>query len=359
MATSSSPIDRIRPQVRAEKQYTVKAHPGISCKLNQNESPFDVDDDLKQEILDEMLSVPFNRYPEDQPAPLIEAVASSLGCSPDSILVGNGSNELTHTLGLSLIAGGQNVVLPKPMFALFASVVRLFGGRLTSIPPRGDLSFDTDAIVEAIREEDPALTVIATPNNPTGLEMTRDEVVAILRAARGFVLVDEAYVEFGREPDALPLIEDYPNTIVMRTLSKGVGLAGLRVGFLVAHPDVIRELLKARLPFMIGEFAQRAAIRLLQRPDYVRSRVAAMQQGTQALGRALTELGVEHVPSSANFIIFKSPIGSRELFERVAGSGVLIRDMSGYPELEGYVRVCVGTADENKAFLTALKTALC
>jgi histidinol-phosphate aminotransferase len=358
MSRISPPLDRIRPEVRAEKQYLVGQPPGIMCKLNQNESPFDLDSVLKEEILDEMRSVPFNRYPHDQPVHLIEAFARSIGVSPDRVLAGNGSNELTHTLGLALIAGGADVVLPRPMFALFDSVVRLFGGKLTSIPPRPDLSFDVEAILQAIETRNPALTVIATPNNPTGLEVSRDELLSVVQAARGFVLVDEAYVEFGREPDAVSLIDDNPNVIVMRTLSKGFGLAGLRLGFLVARPEVVRELLKARLPFMIGELAQRTAVRLLQQPNMIKARVRAMQEATDWLTQKLDELGLEYVPSRANFVIFRSPVGTSELMQRVAGSGVLIRDMSGYPELAGFVRVCAGTVDENKAFLTALKSAL-
>ena len=351
-------MDRIRPEVRAEKQYLVGQPPGIVCKLNQNESPFDLDPALKDEILEEMRSVPFNRYPDDQPLELVETFARSIGVSSDMVLAGNGSNELTHTLGVALIADGARVVLPRPMFSLFDSVVRLFGGRLMSIPPRPDLSFDIPAIVEAMEKEDPALTVIATPNNPTGLEVGHAELLSVIEAAKGFVLVDEAYVEFGREPDAVSLIDKYPNVIVMRTLSKGFGLAGLRLGFLVARPDVVRELLKARLPFMIGHLAQRTAVRLLQQPRLIKARVQALQEATDWLARALDELGLDYVPSRANFVIFRSPIGSGELMRRVAGSGVLIRDMSGYPELAGFVRVCAGTVDENKAFLTALKSAL-
>ncbi len=358
MSRTRPPLDRIRPEVRAEKQYLVGQPPGIVCKLNQNESPFDLDPALKDEILDELRSIPFNRYPDDQPLNLVEVFARSIGVTPEMVLAGNGSNELTHTLGLALISDGAGVVLPRPMFALFDSVVRLFGGKLTSVSPRSDLSFDIAAIVEAIEKEDPALTVIATPNNPTGLEVSRAELVSVIEVSKGFVLVDEAYVEFGREPDAISLIHEHPNVIVMRTLSKGFGLAGLRLGFLIARPEVIRELLKARLPFMIGDLAQRTAVRLLQQPGVIKSRVQRMQASIGSIIRAVEEMGLEYVPSRANFVIFKSPIGSRELMRRVAGSGVLIRDMGGYPELEGFVRVCAGTEDENKAFLTALKSAL-
>ncbi|MDX1429048.1 MAG: aminotransferase class I/II-fold pyridoxal phosphate-dependent enzyme, partial [Rhodothermales bacterium] len=321
------------------------------------ESPFDLPASVKREVLREMESVPFNRYPDDHPVPLQTAIASSLGVEPNSVLVGNGSNELTHTLGLALMAGGR-VVLPTPLFALFRSVARLFGSELTEVPPRPDLSFDTEALISAVRQHDPDLTVIATPNNPTGLEMKHADVRRIVEASGGFVLVDEAYAEFGDEPNAIPLIDRYPNVIVMRTLSKGYGLAGLRVGFLVARSSVIQELLKARLPFMIGELAQRTAQKLLAMPELVRDRVETMQKSVTELYDVLAERGLEPVPSKANFVLFKAPERPADFVRRMAGEGILIRDMSGYIELRDYVRVCAGSAAENKAFSDALTKIL-
>ncbi len=357
MLTESVILERIRPAVRSEKQYRVRSYSGISAKLNQNESPFDLPEWLKQEVLADMASVPFNRYPEDQPAELESALAASLGVSPDSVLVGNGSNELTHTLGLALMAGGR-VLLPSPLFALFRSVVRLFGGELTEVPSRDDLSFDMERIISTAHQLDPDLTVIATPNNPTGLEIKHSELRRLVEAARGFVLVDEAYAEFGDEPDAIPLLDERPNVIIMRTLSKGFGLAGLRIGYLVGRPAVISELKKARLPFMIGELAQRTALRLLQEPALIQSRVSEMQGSVSKLFEALSEFGLEPVPSKANFVLFKAPTRPADFVERMAGHGVLIRDMSGYSELRDYVRVCAGTTSENKAFLVALTEIL-
>ncbi len=351
-------LGRIRQEVRSERPYLVGSGVNIHTKLNQNESPFDLPADLKETILEAFASVSFNRYPEEHPYRLRDALAESLGCEPEGILVGNGSNELTHTLGLSLVAGGRRVVLPRPMFGLFETVVRLFDGKLTSVAPRQDLSFDADDLIAAVRQCDPALTIIATPNNPTGLEMSHDDVVRIVESAKGFVLVDEAYVEFGKEPSAVKLLESHPNVIIMRTLSKGFGLAALRIGYLVAHPRVIGELLKARLPFMVDPLAEIAAVTLLRNPDVISERVVAIKKSIHDLQESLDELGIGYIPSRTNFVLFKTPVEPAALIARLAASGVLIRNMSGYPELTGYVRVCAGTPDENKAFVAALKGAL-
>ncbi len=354
----SSLISRIRPEVRAQRAYVVGSFPDITAKLNQNESPFDLPSDLKSEILEELAEVPFNRYPDEQPTALCEAFARSLGVESTQVLVGNGSNELTHTLGLCLAGPGQSVVLPRPMFALFETVVKTFGGQLTQVAPRADLSFDADALVAAAQENDASLTVIATPNNPTGLEMTAAEVRSVVEQSPGFVLIDEAYVEFSNQPSGISLLADYPNVVVMRTLSKGFGLAGLRIGFIVADARVIAEFLKARLPFMVDRLAEISAIKLLERPGLIRDRVREMRQSVLEISGALTDMGIEIVPSRTNFILFRSPREPKVLIGALARRGVLIRDMSGYPELRDFVRVCAGTKGENKAFLDALKTEL-
>ncbi|MBT8399620.1 MAG: histidinol-phosphate transaminase [Rhodothermia bacterium] len=357
MLTESSILERIRPAVRSEKQYRVRSYPAIEAKLNQNESPYDLPESLKQEVLSEMVSVPFNRYPDDQPGDLESALAEMLGVNPEGILVGNGSNELTHTLGLALMADGK-VLLPSPLFALFRSVVRLFGGQLTEITCLEDLSFDMDRIITTAGQLDPDLTVIATPNNPTGLEVNHSDLQRLVETARGFVLVDEAYVEFSEQPDAISLMQKHPNVLIMRTLSKGFGLAGLRIGYLIGRPSVISELRKARLPFMIGELAKRTAIRLLNEPALVQRRVREMQESVDKLYEALNRFGLQPVPSKANFVLFKAPTRPADFVEMMAGHGVLIRDMSGYSELRDYVRVCAGTSAENKAFLDALTKIL-
>ncbi len=350
----------IRPEVRAQKAYRVAVPPDTQVKLNQNENPYDLPESLKAELAERLRTIPFNRYPDDQPAALTRALAERTGHDPAGILIGNGSNELTHTLGLTLISGGTPVVLPRPMFALYESVVRLFGGRLIGVAPRADLHFDTEAILEAVRREKPALTVLTSPNNPTGLAMPIEDVEAVVEAAPGFVVVDEAYVEFNPEPSALTLLERHPNVLVMRTFSKAFGLAGLRLGFVMGRPAVMQEMLKARVPFMVDRFAEHTALTLLGRPDFLKQRVEQMQASIREITAALQRMdGVEVVPSQANFVLFRAPALSAEaLMARLAEEGVLVRNMGGYPELQGWLRVGAGTPDENKAFLAALEKSL-
>ena len=264
----------IRQPVRNQKPYLV---PGSAfepdTKLNQNESPFDLPADLKQELVDVFLETPFNRYPKEHPYQLRQALAEKLGHPAEGILIGNGSNELTYTLGLCLVDPGASVLLPTPMFSLYTMMVKLFAGNLITVPALPDLHFDIAGICNAIEEHRPALTVVTTPNNPTGLAVPLAHLERIARLSPGFVLVDEAYVEFTAEESAFSLLSDFPNVILLRTFSKAYGLAGLRIGYLIGHPDVITEFMKARLPFMIDRLSETVALSLLKRADLIAERV--------------------------------------------------------------------------------------
>lgn len=352
-------VERIRPAVRERSEYVVGAPPDAEVKLNQNESPFDLPPALKEELLGLVQEIEFNRYPTEQPDRLRRALAEHDDVPPDSIIVGNGSNEITYTFGLAFLEPGAPVVLPRPMFSLYEKIARLQDADLTSVAPRPDLSFDTDALVEAVEREEPALTVLTTPNNPTGLAMTLDEIERVVAASPGFVVVDEAYVEFNSEGTAVELLDRHPNVIVLRTLSKAFGLAGLRLGYLIARPEVVRELMKARLPFMVGRFAEQAALAVLRRYDLVRARVGEIEASIERVTEALRAMDdVDVVPSEANFVIFTTRMPADTLQDRLSEGGVLVRNMGGYGELEGYLRVSAGTETENNAFLGALEKSL-
>ncbi|MEX0747892.1 MAG: histidinol-phosphate transaminase [Rhodothermales bacterium] len=345
--------------MRGQKPYVVGGIENPAIKLNQNESPYDLPSEIKREVLEAIAKIPFNRYPLEQPARLMRAFADFVGHDPEGVLVGNGSNELTFTLALAMVEHGTPVVLPRPMFTLYETAIRLHGGDLTSIPPRANLSFDTEAILAAVEEKRPALTVLTTPNNPTGLAMPLHEVEAIVGASPGFVVVDEAYVEFADEESAFSLLGEYPNLIILRTLSKAWGLAGLRLGFLLAHPAVTKEILKARLPFMIDPIAETTALTLMRHRGLLDERARMLKAASRALTVELQAIkGVEVIPSQSNFVLFRTGLEPALLMSRLAESGVLVRNVGGYPELRGYLRVNAGTEAENNAFLVALKHAL-
>lgn len=352
-------LDRIRPDIRNERPYVVGGLAAPDVKLNQNESPFDLPADVKAALFDAFLKVPFNRYAAEQPRRLVAALEARLGVPEGSVIVGNGSNELTYTLGMCLIEKDTPVVLPAPMFALWSKVVQLFGGRLVETGCDDGFGFDVDALDAAIRQHRPAYTVVTTPNNPTGRAVAPDDVVRLAGtcAETGTVLVvDEAYAEFVPEtPSAVALIETHPHVVVTRTFSKAMGLAGLRVGYLVGHPALMAELMKSRLPFMVDPLAETVALWCLEHKARVAATAADLKARTQALLADVRARGVEAVDTEANFFLFRLPgQGAGALQDTFAREGVAVRGMGGYPALEGFVRVSCGTEAENRHFLAAL-----
>lgn len=349
----------IRSEVRMEKPYFVGGSDESNCKLNQNECPFDLPREIKTEILKKFEQIQFNRYPASQPSELISVLAEHHNLPEGSVLVGNGSNDLTQTLALCFISAGTRVVLPRPMFALYESVVRMHGGEVVPIAPLKSLDFDIDGIVESASDSSVVLTVVASPNNPTGLSVPFDAIEHLCEKAPGFVVIDEAYHEFCLDQSSISLMDRYPNLIVMKTLSKAFGLAGIRIGYLLGHPQVMGEILKARLPFMVDRFSEITAIELVKRSDLLAERVRVLKADISDLTQELKAIpGVIVVPSTTNFVLFKTDIAPEQLATILAKRGVIIRTLSSYPELDGYLRVSTGTPSENKAFITALKSAL-
>ena len=352
-------LSSIRDSVRDAHPYHVGTPPGMRAKLNQNESPFDLPEDLKGELASALVATPLNRYPGEWPEELRAALATHLPWKADGILVGNGSNDLMYTVAAATVAPGVPVVLPDPLFSLYGKIARTNGGAVTTIGPRADLAFDIDALVEAIGRENPRLVVLATPNNPTGLALSLPEVLTVAAATRGVILVDEAYVDFSDVPSALSVLERYPNMLLLRTFSKAFGLAGLRLGYLAGHPAVIGELRKARYPFAVDRLSEMAALALLRRPELVAERIAAIRRETARLHNHLAAMeDVTALRPRANFVVFRPAAGAKLVQDRLAKRGVSVRNMGGYAALRGYLRVTAGTERENNIFLEELQSAL-
>ena len=360
-ATDLAPLlDLFRPAVREQAAYRVATEVDDAAKLDQNESPYDVPPRTKKAALAHFMASDWNRYPSDQPRKLIAALSQHLDWPERGFIVGRGSNELVHTIGIGLISEGTKVILPHPMFALYESVVRVYGGEVVSVDPNpDDFSHDPDDVIAAMQASNAPLTIVCTPNNPTGQAFSFDGLRRMAEAAPGFLLIDEAYVEFIAGPDAGDLLRRYPNVLVMRTFSKAMGLAGLRLGYLTGHPEVIGELEKPHLPFRIDRLSESVALSMLECDDLIEDRVHTMTVEREKMLAALAQRDdVETVPSAANFFIMRTPIAPADLLARMLAEGVRIRNVSGYPALAGWVRVSVGLPAENRAFLDALNRVL-
>ena len=333
----------VRPNVRGLRAYEARETP-CCVKLDANESP------IGPAL---MKGMDLNRYPDPESKALRRELAKSMSLAPENILTGNGSDELIYYL---ITTFGGPVLFPTPTFVMYGIIAQALGQRPIAVPLNAEFDLDTDSMLRVVRRERPKLVFIATPNNPTGNCMSAEAILRIVETAKNtIVVVDEAYQPFASERGFAPLLGDYPNMVIMRTLSK-IGLAALRVGYLAGDPALIGEVNKVRLPFNLNTCSQSLAVRALKDKKTMRSIVRSVVKERVALMDALEgTAGVEPYPSEANFILFKvaSPASVQKgLLKR----GVLVRNIDAV--VPGCLRVTVGTQAENRAFIRALKDTL-
>jgi histidinol-phosphate aminotransferase len=352
------PLRHIKPAVRDIHAYTLAAREA-RVKINQNENPWDLPESVKRRVLEGALVRPWSRYPDFDPRELTEALAAHAGWGPDGVLAGNGSNELIEALLLVTVGPGTRVVIPEPTFTLDALLTRILGGEAVRVPLTGELRYDVDALVTARRENEAALTIVCSPNNPTGTSLSRAGLERLCKSGDGLVVLDEAYHEFAGET-AVPLLDKHPNLVVFRTFSKAMALAGLRVGYLLSSPDLVREVNKARLPYNLNFLTQAAALAALEEHEVLEGMVRRLvEERERVLSRLRDVPGVRGWPSHANFFLLELlTVSPQTVFEALYRRGVLVRDVSSYPMLSRCLRISVGTPEENETFLHALGAAL-
>ena len=367
MSKPASISNSIKDSVRALRPYTLAPH-RAAVKLNQNENPWDAPLEIKQETLNRMKDRAWSRYPDFAPQRLHERLAKFSGWQADGIIAGNGSNELIQALLMVTIGEGKRVLITEPTFALYRQITTVLGGEVVSVPLRPDLQFDVPALVKEIEEKQPVVTIICSPNNPTGCTISNEELVVMLNAARGLIVVDEAYHEFadagstagqprlGRGHSAVTLLSDHENLVVLRTFSKAMALAALRVGYLLASPELVREIAKAVLPYNLNALSQTAAevaVELFEAK--LLPLVAAICAERDRLYFELASIpGLVPIRSQANFMVVRSNDEPKRVFAELLKRDILIRDVSGYPMLNEYFRVSVGTPEENDLLLEGL-----
>ncbi len=361
MSDLEAALRHVKPAVRALSAYTLRPYePRV--KLNQNESPYDVPQALKERIHEALGARPWNRYPPFVASNFIQAVAEATRWPADGVLVANGSNELIQAILAVVVGPGVSVVVPEPTFTLYRLMTEVNGGSVASVPLRADLGFDVDAIVRAANDDRAAAVVLCTPNNPTGASLTADEILRVHDETGGLVLLDQAYVEFGGF-DAIPLLDGRPRLVVLRTFSKAMSLAGLRAGYMLAHPALAAEVNKAKLPYNVNFFTEVAAAEVLRARAELAPLVRAVAAERDRMYGAMRSMeGIHVFPSAANFLCFRvqaEGVAHTEVFDRLLERwGVLVRDVSKYPMLERCLRVNAGTPEENDVFLEALRTIL-
>jgi len=352
------PLRHVKPSVRGLAAYTLRDQTA-PVKLNQNESPYDVPETLKRRVTSEALARPWSRYPSLSPTDLIQALANFAGWRADGIVAGNGSNELIEALLRVTVGPGTPVVIPEPTFSLYAMLTTILEGRAVRVGLGPGLEYDGEAIARARRESQAPVTIVCSPNNPTGGTIASEEIARLCAESDGLVVLDEAYHEFA-EQSAVPLLAEHANLVILRTFSKAMGLAGLRVGYLLAAPELAREISKARVPYAMSFFSERAALAALEEAPALQENVKKLIRLRETLAARLSATpGVRTFPSRANFILFELlDAEPRQVYEGLRRQGVLVRDVTGYPRLGRCLRVSVGSEEQNELFCQALEGAL-
>ena len=346
-----------RADVQGMHGYAVQPSAGF-VKVDTMENPFRLPAALRRALGERLAEVALNRYPAERGDVLRAELAKHAnmpeGCD---IMLGNGSDELISLLTLAADVPGNVVIAPLPGFVMYEMSAKLQGLKFVGVPLTPAFQLDGPAMLAAVREHQPALLYIAYPNNPTANLWDDSVVDAIIEAAPGLVVIDEAYQPFAAR-DSLERLRRHEHVVLMRTMSK-FGLAGVRIGYMMGRKALIAEVDKLRPPFNISVLNCEAALFALEHVDEYAKQAATIRAEREKLASEIASLpGVHAFPSEANMILARVPDAKR-VFEGMRARGVLIKNVSGlHPLLVNCIRITIGTPDENPLTLAALRGAL-
>lgn len=346
----------VRPEVKKIAAYHVP-DPADLIKLDAMENPYPWPDSLRDDWLAQLRQAAVNRYPDPAGEALKQALHRQLDIPGHcSLLLGNGSDELIQMLAMAVAQPGRLVLSPEPGFVMYRMIATMTGMDYQGVPLKADFSLDTAAMLTAIRDNAPALVFIAYPNNPTGNLFDKKAIQAIIETSEGLVIVDEAYYAFAGD-SLVDWLDRYNNLLVMRTVSK-MGLAGLRLGYLMGDAKWLDQIDKTRLPYNINTLTQISARFALQHFDVFQAQSQQICQDRQWLYEALDKLEETQVfPSRANFILFRvNGMPAQTVFDGLRERGILIKNLGNAPGLlKDCLRVTVGTPQENTRFVEVLR----
>ena len=362
MTATESRVDLaelVRPAVRSIPHYIPSKDASVELstvtRLDMNESPYGPSPKTR-EVIQRFTET--HRYPDFAQTELREALSRYTNVPAKRIIAGAGLDDVFNTLAQLMIDPGDEVIISEPTFGMYRPLFTLHGGNVIDAPLTAGFELDADGVLGAVTDRTKVI-VICTPNNPTGNLLDAAAVERICREAPCLVAIDEAYAEFAGS-SAIPLLERYDNVVVLRTMSKWAGLAGLRVGYGLFPASLVPFLATVTPAFHnVSLLSGAAAVASLEDKDHLMGVVARMVADRETLAANLREFpGVEPLPSVTNFLLVRLPVeDGGPVVRRLAELGVLVRSF-GQPMLKPYLRVTVGTPDDHERFLCALGTAL-
>lgn len=290
-----------------------------------------------------------NRYPVDRSDKLREKLAEKLGKDPDELLMGNGSSELIELMMKTYLEAGERVVSFSPSFTMYKIFTIIHKGSYEDYPLDNMEKLNVEGFINFIKEKKPKLVILCNPNNPTGSLIPKEDIIKIVKSVDGMVILDEAYIEFAD----LPLEDEtreLENLVVLRTFSKAVGLAGIRLGYMISNKENIGYINRVRSPYNINSLTQEIGLKALENKAIVNKNIEIVKSERERMKKVLEANGLKPLSSHTNFLFFKAP---KELFELLWNKDILIRDFGG--ELEGYYRLTIGTPEENNIVIRTIE----
>ena len=354
----------VKKDIQKLKPYHIENTP-CRIKLDAMENPYHLPEFLMVKILEGVKRLEINRYPDPSASRLKNIISAQTGISTDSIIIGNGSDELIQMVLTVFGEEGDKVLFPAPTFSMYGIIAKSLSLKTEVIPLGEDWELPLDKFLHEIEKNKPKVIFISYPNNPTGNCFDKKSILKILQKAKGIVVIDEAYYNFSRKT-FLPYLKEYKNLIILRTLSK-IGMAGLRVGYLMADKEICRELNKVRLPYNSNSVSQEIASIILENRAEIQKQIEDIILERDRFTERLKEIkGIKPFSSETNFILFKIAKNSKEVFDKLLDGGILIRNFGNditplSPPLVrgevkgGFLRVTVGTHDENNEFLDTIR----
>ena len=346
---------RLRSEIRELSAYSVPDSDGL-IKLDAMENPYPWPQDMKQAWLQELLDVAINRYPDPDASGLKRCIRKNFHIPEElDLLLGNGSDELIQIVQTCMAGRDRVVVAPSPSFVMYEMCAAFVGARFVGVPLSDDFELDEASMLQVIERHDPAIVFLAYPNNPTGNLFNRQSLEKIINRCRGLVVIDEAYHAFARD-SFVGDIEKYDNLVVLRTLSK-LGLAGLRLGYLIGSPAWLHEFDKARMPYNINILTQATVEFAVDRLAVFETQAAQIVEERERLFDWLAETpGIVPYRSQANFILFRCDnVPASRLFDHLVNQGILVKRFGERDSrLSRCLRVTIGTAEENDKFRAGL-----
>lgn len=317
-------------------------------KLNTNENPYPPSPEALK-VLRELEGELLRRYPDPMAGAFREAASQVLGVPADWILVGNGSDDLLTMIIRACSEPGRGVVYPMPTYVLYRTLAQIQGADYVEVPYHEDYTLPVEQLIEA----GGAVTFVASPNSPSGTVPPMEQLEKLAAQLSGVLVIDEAYVDFA-ESNALDLVKTYDNVIVLRTLSKGYSLAGLRLGFGVANPSLLEGLIKVKDSYNVDAVACAVGAAVIADQNHTTANAQKIKHSRSQMADALQQLGFNILPSQANFLLAQFPSGNAEsLYKSLKERGILVRYFN-QPRLTDKLRITVGTPEQNEALIKAL-----